>query len=245
GQPAPPWHGGDGGADPVRAEPAGALHRPAAVGGHQGRPPSQVRGGAAGAVRHADDRRRQRGRRRRRRGVGRRGAGSRPGAHALPARQRGGVKGGIRMAADRTPPTLADYVVTALSPALIMALVGSLVFFLLEVLYVGQYTSQLQWGLFFFVFAAVLIGRISIQGDTRSRAGLYTVALAIPVWLTLQFYVEYPEDSPLVQWKWAINLALMGLTWWAAHKLTWDCTFIDEEAEDAGEGLLDAAGLRK
>src|SRR5262249_9491918 len=57
----------------------------------------------------------------------------------------------------QAPLTLADYVVGALSPALIMALVGSLVFFLLEVLYVGAYSSQLQWGLFFFVFAAVLI----------------------------------------------------------------------------------------
>ena len=44
--------------------------------------------------------------------------------------------------------TLADYVTVALSPALIMALVGSLVFFLLEVLYVGQYSERLQWTLF-------------------------------------------------------------------------------------------------
>src|SRR5207248_7175005 len=57
--------------------------------------------------------------------------------------------------------TLADYVTIALSPALIMALVGSLIFFLLEVLYVGQYSGRMQWTLFFFVFGIVLVARIA------------------------------------------------------------------------------------
>jgi hypothetical protein len=41
-------------------------------------------------------------------------------------------------------PTLADYIIIAISPALIMALVGSLVFFLLELFYQGQYQARLQ-----------------------------------------------------------------------------------------------------
>ena len=49
------------------------------------------------------------------------------------------------MAQDRQPPTAADYVITALSPALIMGLVGSLAFFLLEVGYQGQYTGRLAY----------------------------------------------------------------------------------------------------
>jgi hypothetical protein len=151
-----------------------------------------------------------------------------------------------RMAAPtQQTPSVADCIVTAISPTLIMALVGSLVFFLLEVLYVGQYTSQLQWGLFFFVFAAVLIARLSIQSNTSSRASVYMVALAIPVWLTLQFYVEYPPDSPG-----AVEVVhqphphepdvVVRLS-----KLTWDCTFLDEEASDGGRGLLDASGLQQ
>ena len=56
----------------------------------------------------------------------------------------------------RQNQTLADYVVLALSPALIMGLVASLVFFLLNVLYVGEYVERLRWILFFFVFGAVL-----------------------------------------------------------------------------------------
>ena len=40
-----------------------------------------------------------------------------------------------------------------------------------------------------------------------------------------------------------INLGLIGLIWWSANKLTWDCTLIDEDEEDSGEGLLEAVGL--
>ena len=79
------------------------------------------------------------------------------------------------MATDRPNQTLADYVAIAFSPALIMGLVGSLVFFLLEVLYpvAGEYKGRLQWILFFFVFGAVLVGRISITQGVAGRAGLY------------------------------------------------------------------------
>ena len=69
------------------------------------------------------------------------------------------------MAAEREPSTAADLLVTALSPALIMLMVGSLVFFLVEVLYAGQYSERLIYTLFFFVLAAVLIARISIEMD--------------------------------------------------------------------------------
>jgi hypothetical protein len=36
---------------------------------------------------------------------------------------------------------------------------------------------------------------------------------------------------------------LIGLVWWCAHRLTWDCTKIDEETEVNAEGLLQAAGF--
>ena len=70
------------------------------------------------------------------------------------------------MPADREPakvepPSLLDWVVIGISPALIMVMVGSLVFFLVEVLYQGQYSGRLLYTLFFFVFGAVLIARIS------------------------------------------------------------------------------------
>src|SRR5437764_11891916 len=100
------------------------------------------------------------------------------------------------MAADREPPTLADYAVTAVSPVLIMLMVGSLVFFLVEVLYAGQYSGRLLYTMFFFVFAAVLVARIAIQYDA-ARATVYGVVLAVVVFLALMSYVEYPPGSVL------------------------------------------------
>jgi hypothetical protein len=149
------------------------------------------------------------------------------------------------MAADKPQPTLADYVAIAICPALIMALVGSLVFFLLEVLYVGKYEARLQWILFCFVFAAVLIARISMIPGIAERAPLYGVILGGLVWFALWKFVVYPPDSPLAEAAWAVNLGLMGIIWWSAHQLTWDCTLIDETVDASGQGLLEVAGLEK
>src|SRR6478609_8542843 len=145
------------------------------------------------------------------------------------------------MAAEREPPTATDYLVTALSPVLVMLMVGSLVFFLVEVLYEGKYSGRLLYTLFFFVAGAVLIARIAIETDA-SRASLYGLFLGGATYLALLSYVEYPGGW-LKSWGWLVNLGLMCLIWWSAHKLTWDCTHIDEKQKGAGRGVLSAAGL--
>src|SRR5205823_3779438 len=136
----------------------------------------------------------------------------------------------------------ADYVAMALSPALIMGLVGSLVFFLLEILYAGEYTGRLQWMLFFFIFGAVLIARIAMQPDIASRAQLYGAVMGLLVWLGLLMYIEYPNGTA-ANFGWAINLGLIALIWWCAYQLTWDCTFLDDRLGSSGQGVLQAAGL--
>jgi hypothetical protein len=146
------------------------------------------------------------------------------------------------MAAEREPPTLADYVVTALSPVLIMLMVGSLVFFLVTVLPTGDYKERLLYTTFFFVFGAVLVARIAIQYDA-ARATVYGAGLALVTFLAMSAYVEYPRSTGLKSVGWLLNLGLMGLIWWSAHKLTWDCTHIDENRDASGRGLLAAAGL--
>jgi hypothetical protein len=139
---------------------------------------------------------------------------------------------------DREPPSLADYVVTALSPTLIMALVGSLAFFLLDILYAGQWTDRLRWTLFFFVVGAVLIGRVSIQIDTN-RAWIYRLILGGAAFLAMWRFVEYPADGTLSVAGPVINIIIVAVVLWSANKLTWDCTFVDESAEDGGGGLLE------
>jgi hypothetical protein len=146
------------------------------------------------------------------------------------------------MAKSKPQQSLADYVTIALSPLLIMALVGSLVFFLLEVLYSGQFEAKLRWTMFFFVFAMVLVARISIELSAE-KAGLYGLAMIAVCWLALSRYIEYPEGTPLASFGWLINLGLMVLIWWSAHRLTWDCTYIDDTVDASGQGVLEAAGL--
>jgi len=122
-----------------------------------------------------------------------------------------------------------------------MTLVGSLVFFLLEVFYHGQYLGRLQWVFGCFVFATVLIARISMMYDGHVRAPLYGIVLAGVALLALGYLMEYP--TPLLRaLAWPINIFLLAVVWWCAHKLTYDCTY-EDEAEQAGDrGLLDAAG---
>lgn len=148
------------------------------------------------------------------------------------------------MAIKREPPTAGDIIVAALSPILIMGLVGSLVFFLAEVFYAGRYEGRLLYTLFFFVAGAVLVGRIAVAVD-RARAWLYGGALALVTFVALRMWVEYPADSAMAPFKDLINVILIGVVWWSSNRLVWDCTFIDDKRRGSGKGLLAAAGWEK
>jgi hypothetical protein len=139
--------------------------------------------------------------------------------------------------AKRLYMTSADYLAIAISPALIMALVGSLVYFLIEVLYVGQYQARLNYAFALFVFAAVLIARISIEMGSE-RAVLFALPLGIVMFLFLLRFVEHPHAFSHV-----INLALLAIVWWCAHQLTWDSTVIDDDEDASGEGLMQRIGV--
>ncbi len=143
--------------------------------------------------------------------------------------------------ARRLHHTAYDYVVIALSPALIMTLVGSLVFFLITVFYQGAFPARLHWVMACFVFAAVLIGRISIE-EGLERAMPFGAALAIVVGIAANRFVEY-QGSWVDHFGWLINWTLIGVVWWCAHKLTWDCTVIDDAQDASGEGLMQIVGL--
>src|SRR5207253_3052574 len=116
---------------------------------------------------------------------------------------------------------------------------------LLEVLYVGKYEFRLQWILFCFVFGIVLVARISMRDDTSAPWGVYGLVLGLVVWLAICRYVQFDPDSLLGPFSWAINAGLMGIVWWSAHQLTWDCTYIDDQVDASGVGLMQAAGIEK
>lgn len=145
------------------------------------------------------------------------------------------------MASKGPRATPVDYFVVLLSPALIMGMVGSLVFFLAEVLYGGQYSGELRWLLFFFIFGSVLIARISMMAEIAGRAWIYGPILCLLVWMGMMKYVKYSGDAEALAPL--INLVLVVVAWWCSHKLTWDCTHVDDEVEVTGQGLLQAAGF--
>lgn len=140
----------------------------------------------------------------------------------------------------RLSPTFTDYVVIAISPGLIMALVGSLVFFLIEVFYQGEYDQRLNFIMALFVMAAVLIARIAIE-QGRDYALLFAIPLGLVTALATFRFVEF--RGPLEGFSALINIGLIGLIWWCANKLTWDSTVINEAEDASGEGLLQTVGL--
>ncbi len=127
--------------------------------------------------------------------------------------------------------TLVDHLVAAIVPALIMGMVGGLMFFLLDLWYEGPFLARLRWILFWFVLGIVLITRVGMQiGNDRPRGTAWLSAGAVALVAT-----SLAGFQPFL-------LALMGLVWWATHKLTYDCTLVDEN-QDAGVGLLEESGL--
>ncbi len=112
-----------------------------------------------------------------------------------------------------------------------MIMVGSLMFFLLDLWYEGPVLDRLRWILFWFVFGIVLITRVSMQIGSSLATG-YGVALGGAVALVATVLAGI---QPFL-------IVIMGVVWWATHKLTFDCTLLDED-QDAGVGLLQESGL--
>jgi hypothetical protein len=138
---------------------------------------------------------------------------------------------------ERQKPDWFDFTVMALSPVLIMGLVGSLAFFLLDVLYAGKYVERLTWTLFFFVVGAVLVARIAIVVDPQ-RSKLYGFILGGAVFLAMSRFVDHLPGSSLAALGWLINLVIIVVVLWSSNRLVWNCTFLDEHDPDPGRGLV-------
>jgi hypothetical protein len=142
--------------------------------------------------------------------------------------------------ARRSPETLVDWLVVGIAPFLIMMLVGSLVFYLVEVFYLGDYQARLLFVMAMFVMAIVCIARISME-EGAAYATLYAIPLAAVVALALGTFVEV--RGPLAALGPTLNWLLMAIVWWSAHKLTWDCTLIEGGRDFTGQGLMQTTGL--
>ena len=143
--------------------------------------------------------------------------------------------------ARRLHKTLLDYLVIAISPALIIVLVDSLVLFLIEVFYRGNFQGRLRIRLH-----AVRDRRRADRPNLdrgRTRAGRAVRRSAGHRHPAGHQQVRRVSRALLASFSFFINCGLIALVWWSADKLTWDCTLIDEQEEDSGEGLLETVGL--
>lgn len=122
-------------------------------------------------------------------------------------------------------------------PVLIMAMVGSLVFFLIEVMYRGPHTARLYWVMFLFTCASVLVSRISIE-EGRERAMLFGLALAVAVMIASARLVEFSYGGvPMIGTL--VVAVLITVVMWCTSKLTWDCTVVDKSRDTSAVGLVD------
>ncbi len=127
----------------------------------------------------------------------------------------------------RIQNTLLDLLVSALNPLLIMALVASLLFFLVDAFYQGEVLMEagVRWIFFWFTLAIVLVSRIGLeQGSVYSIS--YGALLAVATW----FYLMTTGFSVL--W----GLLFLGVVWWSAHRLVMDCTSFEAQTGSARAG---------
>ncbi|HAV60913.1 MAG TPA: hypothetical protein DCY13_00925 [Verrucomicrobiales bacterium] len=129
-------------------------------------------------------------------------------------------------------PTAVDYLVGGIAPLMIMVMVGSLVWFLQDLVYVGTHSGRLRWMMFWFVIGMVGIARIAME-RSPAYAGIYALGLGFAVAVLMRQYFVMP----------AAGWLLLAVVWWCTHKLVWDCTLVDDEKDASGEGLLEIAGL--
>jgi len=147
------------------------------------------------------------------------------------------------MARRPLPTGPADWLVLLVTPALLMVMVSSLLFFVLAIfLRDAPFNERLHWILFACVAGMVLIGRITLIDEIAKRASTYTAILGVLVLIALLRFVPPPAGwGDLAHGTFCLALVVGGF--WVTRVLVIDTTDIHSESEVSGEGLLRAAGL--
>ena len=121
--------------------------------------------------------------------------------------------------------------VNVVGPAFVMLTVGSLAFFLLEIVYHGVLRGRIQWILAIYTFGTVLVSRISIQMGNE-RAAFYRL---------LVFGATLLVGNILLTGSFVTLFFLLAVVWWASSQLTWDCTLLDSSRDTTGQGIIEHA----
>ncbi len=127
-----------------------------------------------------------------------------------------------------------------ISPALVTVMVTSLALFVSTILNPSPFMSRFNFVLMMYSMATVAIARISIE-EGKERAVLFGMPLAAVTLLAMTTLVQY-EDA-IGGMKFIYSAVVIAITWWSAHKITWDCTVIEDHDDSSGQGLLQKIGL--
>lgn len=122
-------------------------------------------------------------------------------------------------------------------PILIMLMVGSLVFFLIEMFYRGPHALRLGWVLGLFTAASVLVSRISIE-EGLDRASFFGFALSAATLYVTVTLIDF-EYGALFFLEPVVVALLMAVVMWSSNRLTWDCTVIDASRDVSSIGLAE------
>ncbi|MFQ6099133.1 MAG: hypothetical protein ACE5O2_15485, partial [Armatimonadota bacterium] len=176
------------------------------------------------------------------------GATARPGerlnraSQAEPASWRGGPQ---PAASDEGLPGF-DWLTGVVIPACIIGLLGSFLYYLVELrgLVGGGASGQLKWVCFFFTLGVVLITRIRMTFGRAAIALPYVVGLGLAV--AVFVYVFTMSSGSLLGKSvpggrlldLMFNYALVGVLWYGAHRLTAECTAGESMAQSDDRGLL-------
>ncbi len=141
-----------------------------------------------------------------------------------------------------------DWFVIALSPALVIGLITTFLFFVTGVLY-GEDGKDTPWNyyLFWYIFGMVLTARISLTQEIASRASLYSLVLTLAVWVFLSGLVQVPGLMQIEASQEKVNRAaamvvagvLVALGWFLSWKITKDVTDIEENTRIKSGGHMD------
>jgi hypothetical protein len=140
----------------------------------------------------------------------------------------------------RLRPESLDYFLAGLSPIFVIGMIGSLVYFLVCVLYRGSFPIRLMWILGLYTVASVLIARIAIE-KSRSYSLGYMAALGAAMLVATPAYMS-TGDGSLVGGM-LLVAPLLVLIAVLADRITFDCTSMNEDVESNGIGLLQSLGL--
>ena len=130
-----------------------------------------------------------------------------------------------------------DLLLQVANPALIIAMVSSLIFFLIEIFYRGPHVIRLNLIMALFTAATVLISRISIEAG-KERAAMFAAGLGIATLATTSVIVEF-EYQQFAALEQVVIIALIVTIMWVSNRLVWDCTLLGRTRDVSAMGLTE------